>query len=69
MRIPGITARRFRSRWLEAQRAPRRFKPADLVCLIGWHYWGKWDKPTVAVGRVFQQRVCEHCGRAQVREG
>ena len=53
---------------MEAQRAPRRFQPADLVCLIGWHYWGKWDKPTVAVGHVFQQRVCAHCGRAQVRE-
>jgi hypothetical protein len=46
----------------------RRFQFADLVCLIGWHYWGRWDKPTVAADRIFQQRLCSHCGRAQVRE-
>ena len=41
---------------------------ADLVCLVGWHFWGRWDKPTVAADRIYQQRVCSRCGRAQVRE-
>jgi hypothetical protein len=46
----------------------RRLRLAELVCLVGWHYWGKWDKPTVAAGRIYQQRVCARCRKAQVRE-
>jgi hypothetical protein len=68
LRIPGITSRRSRPRLEFAHRPRRRFQFADLVCLIGWHYWGRWDKPSVAADRIFQQRLCSHCGRAQVRE-
>jgi hypothetical protein len=54
-------------RW-ERARPRRRFEAADLVCLMGWHFWGKWGQPTAAAARMYQQRVCSRCGRAQVRE-
>jgi hypothetical protein len=39
----------------------------DLVCFIGWHYWGRWGQPTAAADRYWQQRLCTRCGKAQVR--
>ena len=68
LRIRGITSRRFRRGWEAAPSMRRRWDAADLVCLVGWHFWGRWDKPTVAADRIYQQRVCSRCGRAQVRE-
>jgi hypothetical protein len=68
LRIPGISSRRLRTRLELVRKTRRRFEAADLICLVGWHFWAKWDKPAVAAGRIYQQRVCSHCGRAQVRE-
>lgn len=69
MRIPGITdGKTGEPGRTRKPRLGQRWDYGEVVCRIGWHFWGSWSKPTVAAGKFYQQRVCTRCGKAQVRD-